>query len=168
MSYEYKIPVLPSLRDLYSLAVPFVWDQLLGTYCKVNSDFYNVNSRASEEYKCSETRQKGAFIPLRVWMKWGNSFVFTVGPWLRFCFIGFGYHVITFDWWHKVMIFFHMLALKCCWHSHSTKRKCQDLALSGPAMFPAPVVHLGLVGRARFHFWPTTPKGSHSKQGLPL
>lgn len=160
------------MKQFLLSCLPFCLGSTPGNILQGERWFHNVNSRASEEYNFAETGQKGAFISLRVWMKWGNSFVFIVGPWLKFCLLGLAimqlWISLSFDWWLKVVIFLHTLALKCCWHIHSAESKCQDLALSGPAMFPAPVVHLGLVGSTRFHFWPTIPEGSRSRQGLPL
>lgn len=65
------------------------------------------------------------------------------------------------------MILVFMLALKCHWHI-GLKSECQDLALSGPKMFPGPVMHLGLVGSARLHFWPTVPEELHIRWRLAL
>lgn len=61
-------------------------------------------------------------------------------PLVKIQFIGSGYHVrwnFTFVWLEtkRVMIFVSMLALECHWLI-GLKSQCQDLALSGPAMFP--------------------------------
>lgn len=87
----------PEIVDFWRLVSPFCLGSALGNILQGERWFHNGYQRHINVQKLD----KKGHSYLTVWMKWEYGFVFTVGPWLRFCFFGFGNCVmmnLTFIW----------------------------------------------------------------------